>query len=129
MIDIELVRAVAADPSSVALVLAGPAARELWPQRSQRLVDVVGPQRPALAVVVAPPTRSSVGFAASVSVHTGDDTIATGRLAIAPHLDGDGCDVRLTLSADPEFASTLRRDTARYLDNVARLSRERSSAA
>ena len=41
----------------VALVLAGPAARELWPPRSDRVVGVVSAQQPGLAVSVDPPRR------------------------------------------------------------------------
>ena len=130
MTRIEVSRSVAADPSSVALVLAGPAARELWPPRSDRVVGVVEPQQPRLAVRVDPPVRAGVGFAARMEVHAGDATIGSGRLSIVP---GPGesprCEVRLFLEVDEASVSRLRRDADRYLGNVAELSRERSSAA
>lgn len=130
MTRIEVSRSVAADPSSVALVLAGPAARELWPPRSDRVVGVVEPQQPRLAVTVDPPARAGVGFTARLEVRAGDSTVGTGRLVIGP---GAGeplqCEVRLSLEVDPEVADRLRRDADRYLGNVADLSRERSSAA
>ena len=130
MSHVEVRRAVAADPSSVALVLAGPAARELWPPRSDRVVGVVEPQQPRLAVTVDPPARAGVGFAARIEVHAGDVTVGAGRLSIVP---GPGdllhCEVRLSLEVEAEAAARLRRDADRYLANVAELSRERSSAA
>jgi len=130
MTRIEVCRSVAADPSSVALVLAGPAARELWPPRSDRVVGVVEPQQPRLAVAVDPPARAGVGFTARIEVHAGDTTIGAGRLAIVPG-PGDPlhCEVRLSLEVDSAVAGRLRRDASRYLANVADLSRERSSAA
>jgi hypothetical protein len=130
MTRIEVSRAVVADPSSVALVLAGPAARELWPPRSDRIVGVVTPQQPGLAVTVDPPGRTSVGFAARVQVQSGDTTVAVGRLTILPaDVDRGGCEVRISLDATDAAADRLRRDATRYLANVADLSRERSSAA
>ena len=130
MTRIEVSRSVAADPSSVALVLAGPAARELWPPRSDRVVGVVEPQRPRLAVTVDPPTRTGVGFAARIEVHSGDSTVGSGRLTIVPGRgDPPGCDVHLALDVDEESAAKLHHDAERYLANVADLSRERSSAA
>lgn len=130
MTRIEVSRDVVADPSSVALVLAGPAARELWPPRSDRIVGVVAAQQPGLAVAVDPPRRSGVGFAARVQVHAGDVTVGTGRLTINPvAAERAGCDIRLSLEAADDAADRLRRDAERYLANVADLSRERSSAA
>lgn len=134
MTRIELSRPIQADPSSVALVLAGPAARELWPARSDRLIGAVAPQRPALSVAVDPPRRTGVGFTARVRVHAGDGLAGTGRLTIVPTseragAEPAGCEVRLDLEAGEEAADRLRRDAARYLDNLAQLSRERSSAA
>lgn len=130
MTRIEVSRGVVADPSSVALVLAGPAARELWPPRSDRLVGVVTGQKPGLAVAVDPPSRTGVGFAARVQVLSGDATVATGRLTIvAAGAEASGCEVLISLEADDDTADRLRRDATRYLANVADLSRERSSAA
>ena len=130
MTRVEVRRSVAADPSSVALVLAGPAARELWPPRSDRVVGVVEPQQPRLTVTVDPPSRSGVGFAARIDVHAGDATVGSGRLSIAPS-SGEPlrCEVRLALEVEPACAARLKRDAERYLDNLAELSRERSSAA
>jgi|GraSoiStandDraft_5_1057265.scaffolds.fasta_scaffold74893_2 hypothetical protein len=133
MTRIELSRLVQADPSSVALVLAGPAARELWP-RSDRLIGVVAPQQPNFSVTLDPPARTGVGFTARAKVHSGDVVVGSCRLTILPTSDFEvaapaGCEVRLSVEASDEIAERLRRDAARYLDNLAQLSRERSSAA
>ena len=134
MTRIEVGRPVQADPSSVALVLAGPAARELWPPRSDRLIGAVAEQRPALSVSLDPPGRAGVGFTARARVHAGDRVVGTGRLTILPTpdtgvVDSSGCEVRLSIEAADRVAERLRSDATRYLDNLARLSRERSSAA
>jgi hypothetical protein len=125
---IEVARFVRAEPSSVALVLAGPAARELWPRRGDRTVAVMGGD--VTTVSVDPPRRAGVGFVARVVVAEADTVIGTGRLTIRPaHGDDGGCDITLTLSGAADHERRLRRDVARYLDNVVRVSRERSSAA
>jgi hypothetical protein len=134
MIRIDVGRPVQADPSSVALVLAGPASRELWPARSDRLIAVVAKQGGALSFTLDPPGRTGVGFTARARVHSGDSVVGAGRLVILPRSVGvdvepAGCEVRLSLEAADCVADRLRRDAARYLDNVAELSRERSSAA
>lgn len=125
---IDVTRSVLVDPSSVALLLAGPAARELWPHRGNRLVGLVGSQDPAFAVDVAPPSRSGVGFGAAVRVTAADDTVATGRLVITPD-ERRGCRLGLSLHADERIAQRLERDVHRYLANIATATRERSSAA
>jgi len=125
---IEVARFVRAEPSSVALVLAGPAARELWPRRSDRAVAVIGGE--ATTVTVDPPRRAGVGFVARIVVTEADAVVGTGRLTIRPaHGDEGGCDLAMSLSGVDDHGRRLRRDVARYLDNVARVSRERSSAA
>lgn len=132
MTSIEVTRSVLADPSSVALVLAGPAARELWPRsedqpvpgRPVALVDAA----PATAVTVDPPRRTGVGFVARILVRAGATTVAAGRMSIRPASDG-GCEVALVLTTAGDRDRELRRDVERYLDNLVRVSLERSSAA
>ena len=129
MTTIEVGRAVAADPSSVALVLAGPASRELWPRQPTRRVGVVGAQRPALTVTVDAPRRSGVEFNAGVAIRRDDVLVAEGRLSIRPTGAAGGCDVGLSLSVAEDMVLAVERDAARYLDEVAAVSRARSSAA
>jgi hypothetical protein len=129
---IEITRSVLADPSSVALVLAGPAARELWPQAddrpaSQRPVALVNAP-PTTAVTVDPPRRTGVGFLTRMLVRAGAPTVAAGRLTIRPAAGG-GCEIALVLTTTGDRAGELRRDVDRYLDNLVRVSLERSSAA
>lgn len=129
MTRIELTHAVAADASSVALVLAGPAARDMWPEPDAAVSTIVA-QGPAYEITVDPPARAGVGFAARVAVTAGETTVGSGRLTIVP-VDGDHgrCDVRLRLNATDEAGDRLRRAVARYLRNVGDVSRERSTAA
>lgn len=119
MTSIEVVRGVAADPSSVALVLAGPAARELWPGED------------ATTVTVDPPRRTGVGFTARVLVRHEAATIGAGRISIRPSSAAGlrDAEITLVLTARDDHDAVLRCDAARYLDNVVRVSRERSSAA
>ena len=128
MTPVEVARTVAADPSSVALVLAGPAARELWPQRTRRLVDVVDSRRSELVVDVEPPRRTGVGFSTAVVVRGDDGVVAGGRLTITPAVDA-GCTVQLALTAADEVAGAVQRDARAYVDNLAAISRARSSVA
>lgn len=128
MTRIEVSRDVLAEPSSVALVLAGPAARELWPRRNDRLVGIVGSQQSRFSVEVDPPMRSSLGFSAGVKVRAADDAVAAGRLGIVPNGTGR-CSIDLALTVDDDVADRVRRDASRYLANVAAVSRARSSAA
>lgn len=132
MTSIEATRSVLADPSSVALVLAGPAARELWPgpgdaPMSDRPVALVA-AGPATTVTVDPPRRTGVGFVARMLVRAGQRTVAAGRLSIR-RAAGGGCEISLVLTASGDRDHNLRRDVDRYLDNLVRLSLERSSAA
>lgn len=128
MTPVEVARDVAADPSSVALVLAGPAARELWPQRARRPVDLVDPQRRTLSVDVEPPRRTGVGFTTTVVVRGDDGVVAGGRLTITPAVDA-GCTVQLALTAADEVAGVVQRDARAYVDNLAAISLARSSVA
>jgi len=109
---IELVRHVAADPSSLALLLSGPTGRELWPDE---------------AVVLGAPQRSGLGF--RVDLATSAPATARGRILIAAAADGPvASDVRLTLSVVGDVPS-LRRAAADYLDALAVTAQARSSAA
>jgi hypothetical protein len=125
---IEVSRDILAEPSSVALVLAGPAARELWPRRGDRRVGLVGSSQPRFAVDVDPPARSSLGFSAGVRVRAADEVVAAGRLSIRPGGDGR-CSIDVSLAVDDDVADPVRRDALRYVANVAAVSRARSSAA
>lgn len=128
MTRIELAHVVAADAPSVALVLAGPAARDLWPQAETE--PVTAAREPAYDIRVDPPMRAGVGFTARLTVTSGEIRVGSGRLSIVP-LGGDQgrCAVRLALSASDADGQALRRAAGRYLSNVGDVSRARSTAA
>lgn len=129
MTRIELSRSVLAEPSGVALVLAGPAAREMWPHSGDRAVIAVG-GRTATSITIDPPRRAGIGFITRVVIREGATTVAAGRLTIQPAVDlPSGSDLSLVLTASEKHERALRRDGKRYLDKLARVSRDRSSAA
>src|SRR5436305_1108068 len=74
MTQAQVVREFAADPASVALLLAGPAADAFWPH------DDGGD----LAVAVGPPMRSGVGFVVDLTVSEPAAGNVRGRLPLVP---------------------------------------------
>ena len=110
---IDLIRHVAADPASVALLLSGPTGRDLWPAGS---------------LALAPPRRSGVGFRVDFTV--ADSTAARGRILVAASTDGPvASEVKLTLSTPDVSAFGLRRAAERFVEELAAAAQERSSAA
>jgi hypothetical protein len=118
MTRIEITRHAAADPASVALLLAEPATE------------------PAAAGLDLTPSggvsgvrRSGVGFCAGVDVAVGDDQQAVGVLTVVPSTDA-GCDVRIELSpSDDAAAFSAQAWAVTFLDSLAERASERSSAA
>lgn len=105
---IEVERHVAADPASVALLLAG-------------LQDG--------GLIVAPPRRNGIGFLAEISTTDSKGRPVPGELRIEPAED-PGCDVRLILTTtDPAGAAVVRRVASRFLSTLAVKARERAFAA
>lgn len=130
MTRVQLHRHVAADPASVALLLAGPTDRD--PQASgdtaalrlvaQRTADVAG-------VIVATPRRRGVGFVASIDVSDGNGTTVHGTVTVVPATD-PGCELALDLElVDEESAGRLRREAGAFLESLARRARSRAFAA
>ena len=112
MARIEVVRHVAADPSSLALLLSGPTGRDLWDSD---------------ALVLAAPQRSGLGF--HVDVATTSPANARGRILIAAGEDGPiASDVRLTLSVVGDVPA-MRRAAEDFLDALSAAAQARSSAA
>jgi hypothetical protein len=112
MARIEVVRHVAADPSSLALLLSGPTGRELW-------VDGL--------LALSAPTRSGLGFRVDVAATAPAN--ARGRILIAPGADGPiSSEVTLTFSVVGEVPG-MRHAVARFLDALAAAAQARSSAA
>lgn len=102
-------RHIAADPSSVALLLAG---------------SIEGDD-----LVVEPPRRTGVGFTAAVTTHDARRRAVSGELRIEPAAE-PGCDVQMSLIAvDSGSAAVLRRSAGKFLSALALRARERSFAA
>ncbi|MBV9292508.1 MAG: hypothetical protein JO222_08655 [Frankiales bacterium] len=112
MARVDVVREIAADPAGVALLLAGPAARELWP---------------APAAQFGPPSRSGLGFALTVTVG-GNGSAAHGTVTVRAGETPGTCVVRFTVP-DAAAAATVGEHARRFLDGLAERARSRSSAA
>lgn len=130
MTRVELHRHVAADPASVALLLAGPTDRE--PDASgdtaalrlvaQRTADVAG-------VIVAAPRRRGVGFVASIDVSDGKGVTTHGTVTVVPATD-PGSDIALSLDpVEGQAAGAVRREAAAFLETLVRRARSRAFAA
>jgi hypothetical protein len=112
MARIDVVRHVAADPSSLALLLSGPTGRELWEGDS---------------LLLGAPQRSGLGF--RVDVATSAPAHARGRILITAGSDGPiASEVRLTISAVGDVPA-MRRAADRFLEALAVAAQARSSAA
>ena len=112
MARIEVVRHVAADPSSLALLLSGPTGRELWADN---------------ALVLGAPERSGLGF--RVDLAATSPANARGRILIAAGADGPiASEVTLTLSVVGDVPA-MRRAAQQFLDALTSAAQARSSAA
>jgi hypothetical protein len=110
---VEVSRTIGADPASVALLLAGPAMAELWPDA---------------ATSFAAPVRSGFRFVVDFTVDAGAGT-ARGVITIAPGPDGPrGAAVRLVIPR-PAPEAELAVGAARFLDELAAVAQSRASAA
>ncbi|MCU1602411.1 MAG: hypothetical protein JWO22_3120 [Frankiales bacterium] len=141
-----LTRRIAADPTSTALLLAGPTAFELWPG-VRRVADVGGrvvvetelsAERTAAASVRALPPRRTPTSYVSRFEWAGPglpETTAELVLAYAPGADGElGTHAALVLEStgfDPEVLDTtaLTAMAEGFLANLARAAELRSTAA
>jgi hypothetical protein len=122
MTQAQIVREFPADPASVALLLAGPAATALWPDG--------GDEQPVVSL--GPPMRSGIGFVVDLTVADPALGGLRGRLALLPCAappEGGGTYARLLLTGARASAPALRRHGARFLDALSSLAVARSSAA
>jgi hypothetical protein len=110
---IELSRHVAADPASVALLLAEP----------------TGEPDPETAVVASPPRRCGVGFGARLEIRDATGRPVNGEVVVEPSPDA-GSQLRLTLWAPDEAANrSVERAGTTFLRDLAVRARSRSFAA
>jgi hypothetical protein len=112
MTRVEVTRHVAADPASVALLLAGPP---------------VEPDGGGWVILL--PRRMGVGFAAAAQSSALSDFSAGGDVSVVPAAD-DGCEVRFVATVgDDASAGRVERSAARFLASLADRARARSFAA
>lgn len=117
MTRVEITRHTAADPASVALLLAEPSAEPVTEPNGE------------LAGDVSPVRRSGVGFAAGLDVVDEVGRTTRGLLTVVPAVD-EGCDVRITLSpVDEAVAESAAAWATAFLDSLAERARLRACAA
>ena len=114
MDDIDVVRHVVADPSGVALLLAGPATRELWPVGEARF---------------SAPQRSGLGFVIDVRAHTAGGELHGRVMISADGNEARSTEVRLVATVSGPAARRLSEAGVRFVDALAETARARSSAA
>lgn len=133
MVRVEVRQHAVADPSSVALLLAGQLHED---GRAVHAVEQVAADAERLQLVaadatpvVSPPRRNGVGFRADVVVATPSGDDAAGELTIEPAADA-GCDVIVRLEViNAVEAKTASRRVRRFLSDIADRARSRSYAA
>ena len=138
-------RRIAADPTSTALLLAGPTALELWPG-VRRVAEVAGrivveteltPDRPVAASVTAQPPRRTLTAFVTTFAWAGPslpDTRAELVLGYAPTSAGEiGTHAALVLDSSFDGSDVDERRLAQmargFLDNLATAAESRSRAA
>lgn len=119
---LEVVRHIAADPASVALLLADPTGDDERSDTRLRAAD-------GEALEVSAPRRSGIGFSADVLVRVREGGSAPGEIRVEPATDA-GCDARIVLHV-PAGASTasVERQAGRFLSGLADRAKSRSFAA
>jgi hypothetical protein len=119
---IEVARHIAADPASVALLLADPTGD----------IDPDGTRLHAAdedTIEVSAPRRSGVGFVAELTVRLRGEIGFPGEIRVEPATD-PGCDVRMVLSVPSGAnATAAQRQVGRFLSGLADRARSRSYAA
>lgn len=139
-------RQIAADPTSTALLLAGPAALDLWPGvrrvgavDGRVLVEADIPEQrrsTAATVLVEPPRRTPTSFVTRFEWAGPSLPRTRGELTLtyAPGPDGPSTTALLVLDSDDlagsaVTAATLHALSDTFLDNLRQLAESRSRAA
>ena len=142
--DTRVTRRISADPTSTALLLAGPTAVDLWPgvrrvgESAGRVVveaELDGVSLSA-AVRAAPPKRTPTSYVTQFEFVGTSLPLTHGRLTLtyAPGTSGPATWAVLTLQREADLpgaldAAVLDLMAERFLDNLARAAEERSRAA
>ncbi len=133
-------RRIAADPTSTALLLAGPAAVELWPDTRRtgqqagrlRVVTELPDGSSEVTVRALPPQRTPVAFVSRFDIAGPDVPAVTATLTLG-YASGQHTDARLDLEigagGSPLVRQVLPLRAARFLDNLAAAAEERATAA
>lgn len=137
-------RRIAADPTSTALLLAGPAAVDLWPgvrriadTGGRTLVETSAVPRTAATVRALPPRRTPTSYVLRFDWSGHGVPATTGRLTLA-YAPGPGAAVGTSavLELDsgelvdrPLGRAELRRQAEGFLDNLVRAAERRADAA
>ena len=135
-------RRIAADPTSTALLLAGPTALDLWPG-AQRLgepdgpvvVERTTPDAPPLRVTVRalPPLRTPTAYVARFTWVGEDLPEVTGRVTLAYAPTGSGTPTThavVEVDVEPEGPyAGLQARAEGFLENLARAAEARNRAA
>ena len=138
-------RRIAADPTSTALLLAGPTAMDLWPG-VRRVGDTGGrvlveaaldeAARTSAAVRALPPQRTPTAFVTRFEWAGPDLPLTAGELTLgyAPGAEGPATSASLVLTSTGVAASrltacALQAMAESFLDNLAAAAEQRSSAA
>jgi uncharacterized protein YndB with AHSA1/START domain len=141
--NIEAQRTIAADPTSGVLLLAAPAAVELWPGLSLVSADAGDYTRVSaetlddpVLVRTLPPQRTPTGFAIRFTFSVPGEGAASGELTLthAPTDDGEpgATAARLLVKVDDESSALARLITGgatEFLENLAAAAEGRSRAA
>jgi hypothetical protein len=110
---VEVARHVAADPASVALLLAELAAEDGGDH----------------GLAVTSPRRTGIGFAARLELGHAGDAALVGEIVVEPS-SGEGCDARVEFDVpDRSSAQRVERAASAYLAALAAHARSRSFAA
>jgi hypothetical protein len=119
---IEVVRHIAADPASVALLLADPTGDGEADETRLRVAD-------ADAIDVSAPRRSGVGFVAELTVRLRGEESIRGEIRVEPATD-PGCDARIVLTVPSGTnAGAVQRQAGKFLSDLGDRARSRSYAA
>ncbi|MCU1691311.1 MAG: hypothetical protein JWM64_402 [Frankiales bacterium] len=137
-------RQIAADPTSTALLLTGPAALELWPGvrrvgeaggRALVETDLPSSRRTAATVRALPPRRTPTAFVTRFQWSGPELPGTSGELRLSYVCSGDAsatlAELELTVEpADTEVdAEVLRAQADGFLENLGRAAEARSDAA
>lgn len=112
--DIDVIRHVVADPSGLALLLAGPGARDLWPLGDAQF---------------AAPHRSGLGFVIDLAVRAAGGELHGRVVLSADGNEARSTEIRLVGTVDGPSGRRFAEAGVKFVETLAETARARSSAA